>query len=173
MGRFYVLLGMLWVLPVFSGLYGQSCPSSCSVITSGPLTFCKCQIYEGGPSDRIHLVTDKSVTIVDVDRDGLRDVPFSVWDRGAIGVWVLQQISLGIPGTFIAHRLNIRGAYGITNIGDINSDSIEDFAYTTHGTSHEVYLLLSGGSFPGTYSDILLLSGGTPNSIVGYEEGLY
>ncbi len=156
-----------------SGLYGQSCPSSCSVITSGPLMFCKCQIYEGGPSDRIHLVTDKSVTIVDVDRDGLRDIPFSVWDRGATGVWVLQQISPGVPGTFVAHRLSTRDAYGMTNIGDINGDSVEDFAYTTHRTSHEVYLLLSGGSFPGTYTDIFIFSGGTPNSIVGYEEGLY
>ncbi|NPB03301.1 MAG: hypothetical protein GXO39_02660, partial [Thermotogae bacterium] len=58
-----------------SGLSGQSCPSSCSVITSGPLTFCRCLIFTSSNSnDRIQLITDKSVTVVDVDGDGLRDI---------------------------------------------------------------------------------------------------
>ena len=166
-----MILTTLMVSPLLAvSLNAQTCPSSCTTITSGPLTFCRCLIYTGGSSDRIQLVTDKSVTIVDVDGDSIRDIPFGVWYLGTQGAYVLKQTSPGIPGTFTAYRISPQPAYGITNIGDINDDGIEDFASAGHWENHSVYMIVSDGAFP-SYHDTLLRyhtgSYNNPNSIVG------
>ena len=177
----YIILPMRWnvafsisviaAVGFVPSLNAQTCPSTCTTLTSGPLTFCRCLIYTGGSSDRIQLVTDRSVTIVDVDGDGLRDIPFGVWYLGSQGAYILKQTSPGIPGTFTAYRISPEPAYGITNIGDVNGDGIEDFASAGHWENHSVYMILSDGTFP-SYHDTLLRyhegSANNPNSIIGY-----
>ncbi len=108
---------------------------------------------------------------MDVDGDSIRDIPFGVWYLGTQGAYVLKQTSPGIPGTFTAYRISPQPAYGITNIGDINDDGIEDFASAGHWENHSVYMIVSDGAFP-SYHDTLLRYHGSgsyddPNSIVG------
>ncbi len=166
MKRFHVLVAVLWIGAQTPNLYGQSCPSSCTTITSGTLTFCRCLIYSS-PGDRLQLITDKSVTIVDVDGDGLRDIPFGVWYHGTQGAYVLRQVSGGIPGTFAAHRISPNPTYGITNLGDINDDGVVDFAIGGHNRNFSVYLVLSNGPFP-SYRDTLIYYNppANPNSVI-------
>ncbi|NPB03818.1 MAG: hypothetical protein GXO39_05335 [Thermotogae bacterium] len=172
-----ILLSFVTFFGAYSKAFAQVCPSSCTTITSGSLRFCKCSIYIGALGDRFQLVTDKSVTIVDVDGDGLRDVPFGVWLYGSEGTYVLRQISGGIPGTFVLHGISSHPTYGLVDLGDLNDDGVIDFAITGHRRNGSVYLLVSNGLFP-SYRDTLIfdttiLFPAKPNSIISRNGVIY
>ena len=173
----YAIAGSVALWAVIPPLNAQLCPSSCPTsIVSDTLRFCRCTIYTGGSSDRIQLITDRSVTIVDVDGDGLRDIPFGVWAYGNQGAYVLKQTSPGIPGSFTAYRISSHPTYGITTIGDINGDSIKDFAIAGHWANYSVYMLLSDGAFPSYYDTLIRYHTGShnaPNSIAGHGGLMY
>ena len=165
-----VLVGLTLGL---SGLYAQTCPSGCSTITSGSLTFCKCNIYTTPePSDRVQMVTDQYITVVDVDGDGLRDIPFGVWYYGRAGTYVLRQTSGGIPGTFVEVQISDTPGYGIASLGDRNGDGLVDFVISTHGVLHKVYTLMSPGSL-GPYTVTPIYTGSHPNSVTVSPTGIY
>ncbi len=147
------------------------CPSSCTVITSGPVTFCRCMIYEtSNPNDRVMLITDEPITIVDVDGDGLRDIPFGVYYYGSYGTYILKQIIVGIPGTFTAQNISSYPTYGIVDLGDMNGDGEVDFAIAQQQMGHGVYILQSTGSFY-TSSMVYTNTDFRPNSITGFYDG--
>ncbi|NPA79863.1 MAG: VCBS repeat-containing protein [Thermotogae bacterium] len=151
----------------FGVVEGQTCPSSCDTITSGSQTFCRCLIHRSSDTlDRMQLVTDEPLTIVDVNGDGLRDIPFGIWASGRIGAYVLLQSDSGIPGNFTEVKISDTSTYGITAIGDINGDGILDFATTTHWSGHKALILTSPG-YVGPYNESLLFYDydAIPNSI--------
>ena len=145
------------------------CPSGCTPITSGPVTFCRCMIYEtSNPNDRVQLVTDRTYSMLDVNGDGLVDIPFGVYLNGANGSYVLQNLDGGIPGTYSQVRISNAVGYGITPIGDINGDGIEDFAVASRDLNGDVDILLSPGTFPAIYSKNMIYLARLPNSIIGH-----
>ena len=168
----YAIYGMFAHLLMVGGLQAV-CPSGCTSITSGPVTFCRCMIYEtSNPNDRVMLVTDKPITIVDVDGDGLRDIPFGIYYYGSEGAYILRQVSGGIPGTFTAVGISSPplSTYGMVDLGDINGDGKVDFAIAQQERGHSVYILRSSGT---SYDALLVYSNTSfrPNSITGYYDG--
>ena len=113
-------------------------------------------------------MTDRTFSMLDVDGDGLTDIPFGVYMAGNTGTYVLRKTSLGTPGTYTSVKISDTVAYGMTPIGDRNGDGIEDFAVACHDMFGGVYALTSLGTFPGVYSPMQLLAPGTftPNSII-------
>ncbi len=147
----------------------QSCPSGCTLIPSGPVDFCRCHLFTTtNSSDRVQLVTDRTYSMFDINGDLLTDIPFGIYARGNTGTYVLQKISPGIPGSYNAVKISDTVAYGMTPAGDRNADGIEDFAVACHDMYGGVYLLLSPGTFPSTYSPLELYPPlrSTPNSII-------
>ena len=171
MRRLSILVAAAMLLPV--GAYGQLCPASCTSISSGGQEFCRCRIYRSPNSnDRIQLVTDNPTTIVDVDGDSLRDIPFGIWYYGREGTYILRHTDSVIPGTFTEVQIADTPTYGITSLGDVNGDGLMDFAVTLHST--ESLILTSPGSL-GPYSISAIFHDPTtyPNSITASSRGIY
>jgi len=163
----------LMLAGAWSVAFAQTCPTGCDLITSGTQTFCRCLIYTTpDASDRVQMVTDKSVTIVDVDGDGQRDIPFGIWYYGRVGTYILRQTTVGIPGAFEEVKISDTTTYGLTPVSDINGDGYMDFVITTH--SYSTYLLESPGALA-AYSVTSIFSdpAASPNSVAASGDHIF